>query len=55
MKIAGWILVVLGGLSLLGAASAGHSVFGPIFWLGVGITLLYFANRKKNNEDDKEQ
>lgn len=55
MKIAGWILVALGGLSLLGAASAGHNVFGPIFWLGVGITLLYFGNRKKNNEDNKEQ
>lgn len=53
MKIAGWILIVLGGLSMVGAASAGHSVFGPIFWLGLGIALLYFANHKKNN--DKEQ
>lgn len=47
MKIAGWILIVLGGLSMVGAASAGHSVFEPIFWLGVGITLLYFTNRNK--------
>lgn len=52
MKIAGWILVVLGGLSSLGAACAGHSVFGPIFWLGVGITLLYFANSNKNNDNE---
>lgn len=53
MKIAGWILIVLGSLSMVGAASTGHSVFGPIFWLGLGIALLYFANLKKNN--DKEQ
>ena len=55
MKVIGWICVVLGGLSLIGAASAGHSAFGPLFWLGLGIALLYFGNRKKNNEDDKEQ
>ena len=52
MKVIGWICVALGGLSLIGAASAGHSVFGPIFWLGVGITLLYFANRNKNNDNE---
>ena len=50
MKVFGWICVVLGGLSLIGAASAGHSAFGPLFWLGLGITLLYFGNHKKNNE-----
>ena len=53
MKIAGWILIVLGGLTMVGAASAGHSAFGPLFWLGVGITLLYFANRKKNNDNEQ--
>lgn len=55
MKVIGWICVVLGGLSLIGAVSAGNSAFGPLFWLGLGITLLYFGNKKKNNEDDKEQ
>lgn len=52
MKIAGWIIIVFGGLSLLGALGAGNSVVGPIFWLGVGITLLYFANHKKNNDNE---
>lgn len=51
MKIAGWIFVVIGGLSFLGAASAGDSVFGPGFCLGLGITLLYFANHKKDNDN----
>ncbi len=46
MKIAGWICVVMGGIACLGAALAGHNVFGPVFWMGVGITLLYFAKHK---------
>lgn len=55
MKVIGWICVALGGLSLIGAASAGHSAFGPLFLIGLGIALQYFANRKNDNENDKEQ
>lgn len=47
MKIAGWIFVVLGAFSFIGAAIAGHSVFGPAFWLGLGIALVYFGKRKE--------
>lgn len=32
MKTIGWVLVVLGGLSCLGALTAGHSIFGPVFF-----------------------
>ena len=39
MKTFGWICIVLGALSFIGAASAGHSVFGPVFWLALGIAL----------------
>jgi hypothetical protein len=53
MKTAGWILIVLGGLSFLGAASAGDSVFGPGFCLGLGITLLYFGKHKKENNNEQ--
>lgn len=49
MKVFGWICVAIGGIALMGAIVGGSSAFGPLFWLGLGITLLYFANRKKNN------
>lgn len=52
MKTAGIIVLVLGALSFLGAAMAGHSVIGPLFWVAVGIALLYFANQKKEKQQD---
>lgn len=54
MKTIGWICVVLGALSFIGAASAGHSVFGPMFWLALGIALLYFGNQKEEEKKKKE-
>lgn len=53
MKTFGWICIVLGALSFLGAVSKGHSAFGPAFWLGLGIFLVYRAKVKKQEEDDK--
>jgi len=50
MKTFGWICVVLGALSFIGAASAGHSVFGPVFWLALGIALIYFGNQKEEEK-----
>lgn len=52
MKTLGWIFVIIGGLSLIGSIAGGNSAFGPLFWLGLGITLLCFANRKKDNEEE---
>ena len=46
MKTIGWILLVIGVLSLIGAASAGDSVFGPLFFVSIGAYLLYRANNK---------
>ncbi len=46
MKKAGWICVAIGGIAFLGAALAGHGVFGPVFWMGLGIAFLYFAKHK---------
>lgn len=51
MRIAGWILLIFGGLSFLGAALKGHSVFGPLFWIALGGFLLYRANNKAQKED----
>lgn len=53
MKIAGWICVVIGGLALIGAIVGGGNPFGPLFWLGLGITLLYFANHKNSNKEQQ--
>ena len=54
MKTFGWICVVLGALSFIGAASAGHSVFGPVFWLALGIALIYFGNQKEEEKKKNE-
>ena len=54
MKTIGWIFIIIGGLSLVGSIAGGNSAFGPLFWLGLGITLLCLANRKKDDEDDNK-
>ena len=54
MKTFGWICIVLGALSFIGAASAGHSVFGPVFWLALGIALVYLGNQKKEEKKKNE-
>ena len=48
MKTIGWILIVIGALSFIGAASKGHSVFGPLFWLGLGGTLVYLKKMRSH-------
>lgn len=53
MKIAGWIFVIIGSLSLLGALLGGNRPVGPLFWVGLGITLLYFAKNKSKNNNNK--
>ena len=53
MKVAGWIFIVIGALAFLGAASKGHSVFGPLFWIGIGIVLLYLKREREENDKEK--
>ena len=56
MKTIGWILAIFGGLSLMGAIAKGNSALGPLFWIGVGITLISIGNsRNKNNDETKEE
>lgn len=52
MRTAGWICLIFGVLSFLGAALNGNSVFGPLFWIGLGAFLLYRVN---NKEDEREK
>ena len=47
MKKTGWVFTTLGILSFIGAATHGHNTFGPLFWLGLGITLVYFGSKKE--------
>lgn len=50
MKIAGYILLIFGGLSFLGAAFKGNSVFGPLFCIALGAFLVAIS---KNFEESK--
>lgn len=50
MKIAGYIFAAIGGLALIGGLAAGHSVFGPLFWLALGIVLIYFGKKKEEEK-----
>lgn len=47
MKTFGWVLIILGALSFLGAASKGHDVFGPCFCIAVGGLIVYLKREKE--------
>lgn len=53
MKTAGWICLVFGVLGFLGAAVKGHSVFAPLFWIGLGAFLLYRVNNREGEQEMK--
>ena len=53
MRITGWIFTVLGILSLLGCLLKGNNPIGPIFWLGLGIFLIYRASQKEQEKKKK--
>ena len=53
MKTAGWIFIVIGALAFLGAASKGHNVFGPLFWMGLGSVLIYLKREKEVTNAEK--
>lgn len=47
MKTAGLVLLVFGGLSCLGALTAGHSIFGPVTFIAIGLMLI---NKSENDK-----
>lgn len=59
MKVAGVILLILGGLSTIGAiagAAAGHNTsFGGLAFVVLGAFLLSRANKKKAEEEKKKK
>ena len=54
MKGFGWFCVILGSASFLGAAINGNSVFGPAFWLALGIYLVHRAKNRKEKKNITE-
>lgn len=54
MKTAGWICLIIGVISFLGAALNGDSVFGPLFWIALGAFFLYRVNNKESEDKPKE-
>lgn len=55
MKVLGWILLIFGILSFIGAASKGHSIVGPLFTSGLGAFFLSRVGKKKQEEQDKDK
>lgn len=49
MKTTGWVLLVFGGLSCLGALTAGNSIFGPLFFIALGLLLINKGNNEKKD------
>lgn len=53
MKTAGWICLFIGIVSFFGASLKGNSVFGPSFWIAMGVLFLY-RGKKKDQKDERE-
>ncbi|MDE6522281.1 MAG: hypothetical protein K2L17_05640 [Muribaculaceae bacterium] len=51
MKTLGGIILFIGFFAFFGAVLKGNSVFGPCFWMALGIYLLYRANNKEEKEE----
>ena len=53
MKTAGYIIMIFGLLALLGVMIGGRaSAFGPLFWIALGIMLIYFGKSKEKKKEE---
>ncbi len=55
MKTAGYVILILGCISLLGTLLGGSGSLGPLFWIALGIFLLYRAKEKKSTEEKEAE
>lgn len=55
MKVAGWILLVIGCLSFFGNAINGNSLVGSTVFIALGAYFIHNANQKKEDEKKKKQ
>ena len=53
MKIAGYIIILLGVLAFIGTLLGGHSPIGPLFWIAVGVILIVLGYRKDKHRSPK--
>ncbi len=54
MKITGWILVILGSLSLIGGLISPTPNAGGLVFIVIGAYCLHIANRRKKEKAEKE-
>ncbi|MGM9697006.1 MAG: hypothetical protein ACI3X8_09100 [Alloprevotella sp.] len=50
-----WIILILGSISLLECIIGGSNPMGPTFWIALGVFLLYRANQKKKEKEEKDK
>lgn len=55
MKVFGWILVVFGALSAVGALAGGTSPVGGIFFIVLGAYLLSRAAKKAKEQQERDK
>lgn len=55
MKTTGVVLLVLGVLALIGNMMGGSNPTGALFLILLGAYLIYRANQKKKEEEDKDK
>lgn len=53
MKATGYVFLIIGIISFLGCALKGNSVFGPLFWIGLGTFLLYKADKREQKNESE--
>ncbi len=54
MRIWGWILLIFGIMSTMGALLAGHTLGGMV-WAVLGLYLLHRANQRDKEKEDKDK
>ena len=54
MKIAGFILLAIGGFYSLGALASGYNPSGGIIWIVIGGYLVWSSNKKRQDKEDKD-
>ena len=55
MKIAGFILLAIGGFYSLGALASGYNPSGGIIWIVIGGYLVWSSNKKRQDKEDKDK
>ena len=55
MRVFGWIMLVLGVISLFGALFTGYGLLSCILWIVLGAYLIHRANQKDKEKEDRDK